>query len=211
MDLRLAAVLVAVLALQPSCVLTERGSSTTTSTESETRTKRSLPQEVRVTRDGSDGPESCSPQEVGELVVGFLGAVSEGEEQISTFFAPDMEWYSLSEWSPGTGKRNFVTYGPEKLDPYFERRAKQHERQSLLEIDVSYELQRNIGHITYNIERTADDLPKSDPIVIGKGAIDCETGTILVWSMSHDTRYQDAPALCPGEAEPPKVAIACAR
>ena len=170
-------------------------------------------QHVRVTRDGHGVPNSCTPQEVGELVVDFFAAINEGAVEASRFFAPGMEWYSVTEWSRDTGKRHFVSngYDPKKLESYFQRRAEQHERVHLLEIDVAYEPARNIGHVAYALERTADDFPDSDPIVIGKGAIDCDTGRIAVWTMSHDTCVQTPPALCPGEANPPKVAIACAR
>ena len=170
-------------------------------------------QQVRVTRDDQRGPAACSPEKVGELIVGFFGAINEGSVEASKFFARDMEWYSINEWSPKGGKRHFVSYEyePDELESYFERRIKQHEQLHLLEIDVAYERARNLGHVAYAIERTADDLPSSSPIVIGKGAIDCETGTIAVWSMSHDTRFQRAPAICPGEADPPMIAIACAR
>jgi hypothetical protein len=170
-------------------------------------------QRVRVTRDRQRGPQSCSPQEVGELVVDFFAAFNEGVVEASSFFAPDMEWYSISEWNREGGKRHFVSYGyePETLESYFQRRAKQHEQLRLLEIDVIYERERNLGHVVYALERTADDLPSSDPIVNGKGAIDCETGTIAVWSMSHDTRWQRAPDICPGNAEPPEIALACVR
>ncbi|MBA2272499.1 MAG: hypothetical protein H0W21_01155 [Actinobacteria bacterium] len=166
-----------------------------------------------VTRDRQHGPATCSPQEVGELVVDFFAAINEEVVEASSFFAPDMEWYSLSEWSREEGKRHFVSYGydPEKLESYFQRRAEQHEQLHLLEIDVQYERQRNLGHVAYVVERTADDLPSSDPIAFGKGAIDCDTGNIAVWSMSQDTRFQRAPAICPGQAKPPRIAIACVR
>ncbi|CAN5700886.1 hypothetical protein BH24ACT26_BH24ACT26_04890 [soil metagenome] len=170
-------------------------------------------QKVRVTRDRQRGPATCSPQEVGELVVDFFAAINEGAVEASSFFAPDMEWYSVSEWSRKKGKRHFVSYGyqPQELESYFERRALQHEQLHLLEIDVAYDQGRSLGHVAYVVERTADDLPSSDPIVIGKGAIDCHTGTFAVWSMSHDTRFQRARAICPGQAKPPRIAIACAR
>jgi hypothetical protein len=147
------------------------------------------------------------------LVVGFFAAINEGAVEASRFFAPDMEWYSVTGWSRAAGKRHFVSngYDPEKLESYFQRRAEQQERVHLLEMDVAHEAARDIGHVAYTLERTADDFPHSYPLVIGKGAIDCDTGRIAVWSMSHDTRFQTAPALCPGEAEPPEVAIVCAR
>lgn len=213
-NLRLATLMVLILALQAACDApaqpqTQPAAPVPTASPQDQITA----QQVRVTRDGQGGPAACSPQEVGELIVGFFGAINEGSVEASSFFAPDMKWYSISEWSPKGGKRHFVSYGydPEKLESYLERRIAQQERLHLLEIDVAYERERNLGHVVYAIERTADDLPSSDPIVIGKGAIDCETGTIAVWSMSHDTRFQRAPAICPGEADPPMIAIACAR
>lgn len=171
-------------------------------------------QDLQVTRDGAKGPDSCSPQAVGELVVGFFGAVNAGEFEASRYFSPDMKWYSISEWSPDSGKDHFVTYGyePEELEAHFESRIAENEQLHLLEIDVAYERERNIGHIVYALERRADDLPVADPIVIGKGAIDCHTGKISVWSMSHDARFQRAASnTCPGKPDPPETAIACAR
>ena len=214
MNLRLATLMAVVLALQPGCDNPARPETesadliATASSPAETAT-----QELRVTREAQSGPPSCDPQQVGELVTGFFGTINEGTADASSFFAPDMEWYSVSEWSRVSGKRHFVSYGykPKELVSYFKRRIRQHEQLHLLEIDVSYDEQRNLGHVSYAIERTADDLDGSEPIVLGKGAIDCDTGTIAVWSMSHDARYQKAPALCPGEAKPPKIAIACAR
>lgn len=206
--------MVVVFALQPACTeapFLETGSSDPVTTASPRA--RVDAQQVLVTRDGQRGPATCRPQEVGELVVEFFAAINDGAIDTASFFAPDMEWYSITEWSRDSGKRHFVSYGyePERLGSYFQRRIRQHEQLHLLEIDVAYERARNLGHVAYAIERTADDLPSSEPIVIGKGAIDCDTGTIAVWSMSHDTRFQRAPAMCPGEAEPPRVAIACAR
>ena len=210
----LATLMVVVLALQAACDDPARPETQPADPVSTaTPQGRITAQQVRVTRDGQRGPAPCSPEEVGELIVGFFGAINEGAVEASSFFAPDMEWYSVSEWSRKAGKHHFVSYGyePEKLQSYFERRISQHERLHLLEIEVAYERSRELGHVVYAIERTANDLPNSDPIVIGKGAIDCDTGTIAVWSMSHDTRFQRAPVICPGEADPPKIAVACAR
>ena len=206
--------MVVVLALQPACdgaARLETGSSDPVTTASPN--KRVDAQQVRVTRDGQRGPATCSPQEVGELVVEFFGAINDGAIDTASFFAPDMEWYSISEWSRDSRKGHFVSYGyePEKLGSYFQRRIRQHEQLHLLEIDVIYEHQRNLGHVSYAIQRTADDLNTSHQIVLGKGAIECDTGRIAVWSMSHDARFQRVPALCPGEAKPPRIAIACAR
>jgi hypothetical protein len=212
-NLRRSAVMVLVVALQPACDDSARPETKLSNPVATVSPSADVTTHVRVTRDGEDAPTSCTPQQVGELVVGFLAAINEDAVEASRFFASDMEWYSVTEWTPDAGKRHFVIngYDSEKLESYFRRRAKQHERVHLLEIDVAYEPSRNLGHVAYALERTADDLPDSDPIVIGKGAIDCATGTIAVWSMSHDTRFQRAPALCPGDARPPRIAIACTR
>ncbi len=115
------------------------------------------------------------------------------------------------------GKRHFVSHGydPQKLGAYFERRAEHRERLQLLEIDVAHDPERSdIAHIAYSLERTADDLGKAfeaQPIAQGKGAIDCPTGTIAVWSMGHDTRLRGEFSLCSGEPDPPRIALACVR
>ncbi len=213
MNIRLASLIVVLPALLLSC---QAARPETKAADPVTVASSPTPpsaQEVRVTREGRHAPAPCRPDEIGEMIVGFLKAINEGLVEASSFFASDMEWYSVSEWSPQEGKRHFVSngYQPEELESYFARRALQREVVHLLEINVGYERARNLGHVAYTLERTADDLPRSDRIVIGKGAIDCATGKIAVWSMSHDTRFQRAPAMCPGEAKPPRIAIACAR
>lgn len=198
--------------LQPGCdpsAPTETEPAVTTATPRD----RTSVQRVQATTEPWSGPNSCSPRRVGELVVDFFGAFNRGNVEISRFFAPGMEWYSVSEWSRKTGARHFVSYGfkPEELSSYFRRRAQLQERLHLLEIDADYEAARNLAHVAYVLRRTAEDLDDSHPIVIGKGAIDCETATIAVWSMSHDTRFQRIPSVCPGKRDAARVALACQR
>ncbi|MFN2389818.1 MAG: hypothetical protein ABR575_09480 [Actinomycetota bacterium] len=210
MNLQLGALIVAALALHPAC--DERARPVKNSAAVSTASPGGT-QQVRVTRDAQDGPPSCSPQEVGELVVGFFGAINEGSVEVSSFFAPDMQWYSVTERRPGGDKRHFVTYGydAEKLGAYFDRRIGQHEQLRLLEIDVAYEGARDLAHVAYTLERRADDLPQGHPIAAGKGAIDCGTGTIAVWSMAHEARFQRPGSICPGDAGDFQIAIACTR
>lgn len=169
-------------------------------------------QEVEVV--GPEGPEDCGPRAVGELVARFFAASNERDVDISAFFARDMEWYSVTDRVRDNDRRHFVSYGydPDKLGAYFERRAEQNEELVLLEVDVQHDPDRqNVGHIAYTLERRADDLAGSQPLAHGKGAIDCDSGTIKVWSMVHPVRLQHSPDVCAGDAEPPRVALACAR
>lgn len=206
--------MVGVLALQPACdaAASSRAEPASPTATSSTTTPRPS-QTVRVTRDDHSGPETCRPLKVGELIVSFFGAFNEGAVDAAAYFSPEMQWYSVSEWTRARGKRHFVSYGydPAKMHSYFQRRASHNEHLRLFEIDVDFEQERNLGHVGYSLARTADDLPRSRPIAMGKGAIDCDSGTIAVWSMSHDVRFQRLPGLCPGRPQSRREALACTR
>ena len=144
----------------------------------------------------------------------FLSGYSRGDARASDLFAPNMEWFSLTQWTRTSGKSHFVASDHDELRRFIEKRARHNDRMDLLEVDVFYDEARDLGHIAYTINRFADDLkPANLPgtTVIGKGAIECDTRKLLVLSMSHDVRHQKAPEVCPGRAEWPDVALACAR
>ncbi|MQB01234.1 MAG: hypothetical protein GEU78_13235 [Actinobacteria bacterium] len=127
------------------------------------------------------------------------------------FFTENFEWYSATEGNPRNGGRHFVAYHRAKLQAYFLERISHDERMYLLEIDVGYERARNLGHVAYNLLRTADDLTEYAAEAGGKGAIDCDSGRIEVWSMAQGPKPQPVGDLCPEEPVPPDIAIACAR
>lgn len=171
-------------------------------------------QEIRVTRDLEMGPGPCRPAEVGALLSRFLTGYSSGDKDAADLFASDMEWFSLTQWTRSTGKKHFVTSDQAGLRSYIERRAQYNDRMDLLEVDVFFDAARDLGHIAYTINRFADDLEPANPpgtTVIGKGAVRCDTGKLLLLSMSHDVRFQEAPELCRGNADWPDVALACSR
>lgn len=167
-------------------------------------------QEIRVTGEPARAPKACRPETVGRLVVDFFSAVNSGASRITDFFAPELEWYSVTEGDPQADGRHFVSSDSTELREYFKNRAAHGERIQLLEIQVAYERRRNIGNVVYNLERTADDLAGYGDEAHGKGAIDCETGRILVWSMSQGGNSVGVGELCPGRPDPPDVALACA-
>ena len=65
--------------------------------------------------------------------------------------------------------------------------------------------------MAYDLLRSADDLTQYADQAVGKGAIDCETGRIAIWSVAQSPKPRLVGGLCPGESDPPKVAIVCAR
>ncbi len=81
---------------------------------------------------------------------------------------------------------------------------------NLITIDVDYERPGNLGYVAYSIHRTADDLEGYSPKLGGKGAIDCASGRIAVWSLAQG-RKPVIGNLCPGETDIPTIALACAR
>lgn len=169
-------------------------------------------QRVEVVRDSGGAPDACTPRAVGSLVVDFFDAVNREEpEEAVEFFAEDFEWYSITEGNQDRGGRHFAGYDQADLIDYFADRAQQGERMHLLEITVLYEKSRDLGHVTYNLLRTAADIEGYGPDAGGKGAIDCSSGRIFVWSFGQAKRSMFVGELCPGTADPPKVALACTR
>ena len=166
-------------------------------------------QRVEVGGGAGEAPEACSPQRVGDLVVGFFDAVNrEDAGATAGFFTDDFEWYSITEGNPRNGGRNFVGRDHEDLERYFAERAQHDERMHLLEINVGYDSGRDLGHVAYSLRRTADDISRG-PDAHGKGAIDCGTGLIHVWSMSQTKGPMGVRETCPGKPDPPRVALAC--
>lgn len=139
-------------------------------------------QSIVVTRDSDAGPEKCHPEAVGELMVSFLHDVNSGKDP-TRWFASNFEWYSMTEGNPRDDGRHFVTYQRDELADYFRRRAAHAESMKLLGMSVKYDEGRNISHLVYWIERTADDTDEFGRIATGKGAVVCGEGKILLLSM----------------------------
>ena len=179
---------------------------------SDTTEASTTKQQIRVTRDTDRGPEVCSPQRVGETIVNLFDAINQGDaDKAMTYVAPQRGWYSVTEGNPRDGGRHFVARKADKLRDYFHKRVRQEERIYLVAIDVDYERGSNIAHVAYGFHRTALDLADYAPEGVGKGAIDRDSGGISVWSMAHRDEAVPLGGLCPGESDPPRIALACAR
>ena len=179
---------------------------------SDTTEASAVKQQIRVTRDTDRGPEVCRPQQVGETVVDHFDAINEGDaDRAMNFVTPERGWYSVTEGNPRDQGRHFVARDSGKLRDYLHERVRQEERIYLVEIDVDYERASNIAHVAYGFHRTALDLADYAPEGGGKGAIDCDTGLISVWSMAHRNEVVPLGDLCPGGSDPPRIALACAR
>jgi hypothetical protein len=119
-----------------------------------------------------DGP-NCSPDAVGGIVDSFVAAYNGGQTGLTDrFFAgPDrFEWYSEDPYRNNDEARNRST-----LDTYLARRHSEGHRLELTNFAFgAYRDVDRTGHFTFVAADAAT--------LGGKGAIDCDTGRIMVWS-----------------------------
>jgi hypothetical protein len=125
----------------------------------------------------SESPESsgdnCSAEAVAGSVDSFVLAYNEGapDPAVRFFAGPDrFQWYSENPY-----RNNEAAFDLSTLDAYL---ASRHAAGHRLVIDgpyfVEYRAEDRTGHFTFVAEGAAT--------IAGKGAIDCDTGKIMVWS-----------------------------
>jgi hypothetical protein len=162
-----------------------------------------------------DGPKACQPLEAAELARDFLAAISQGDDAaIAAILTPEPRfmWYSAS-----LDDHNHAAFDVAETRTLLQRRAQAHEDGQLLALSVWFDPRRRLGHIAYALTLRADDVRPgadgSDRLVEGKGAIDCASGTIMVWSMGTDaarTTIADLSPYCPGGRDLGEEIVACA-
>jgi hypothetical protein len=199
------------------------------------------PTKVLVTSDDPSLPDGCRPRQIAELVIAFIDAFNSGDqERLSRLFfisegpsPPDFSeegyypwsWYSVSEVGAGGQiEDGFVTYDQGELLRYFAERHGQGERLELIKVSSTQAgllgEESNVG-IVYVLTRDAEDLEPGlggpARIASGKGAINCVSQRIFVWSMEMrvgETRSEREAAgwLCtdPPGWRPGTAVVACA-
>jgi hypothetical protein len=167
-------------------------------------------QEIVVTQESGEGPDSCTPGAVGEVVVRFLHAINTGAD-VTEFIASDFQWYSMTEGNPRKDGRHFVAYSVEDLRDYVERRASHDESIKLLQLSMNHDSTRDINHLQIVFERTSDDTARFGTRGHGKGAFNCDEQKIMVLSLGMAPNINDGMArLCPESKDTPSsVALVC--
>jgi hypothetical protein len=168
---------------------------------------------VLVTRDDPALPPACRPRALALRIGDFFDAFNRGGPSAARFVAPERApnggWYSVSEGRA----RHFVAYDRAKLARYFARRHDHGERMRLLELAVGFA--NGLGHIEFRVDRRADDLRRLGvvgTIAHGKGAVDCSTRQVVVWSMGMPTRRVPDFLVCRRRAAARHArTVACAR
>ena len=121
-------------------------------------------------------PESCSAEAVRNLADEFLRAYTAGEPGLTErFFAPadEFQWYSEP---PGRLKAD--AYDRSTLDAYLYRRHIEGDELELVEFVFNgYRAEDETSHFGFFALR--DGTERLD----GKGAVDCRSGSFIVWSL----------------------------
>jgi hypothetical protein len=142
-------------------------------------------------------------------IAAFFDAFNRGDPAATGYIAASGGWYSVGDGR----RRHFVTYSRRGLSGYFARRHHHGERLRLEQVDVDYA--NGLGHIAYLVDRRADDLRRlgiTGTTAIGKGAVDCDTGQIVVWSMGMPAGHgHERFEVCPPPRTPSRAIVACAR
>jgi hypothetical protein len=123
-------------------------------------------------------PAGCGPIEVADLITRFVDAFNRGDErQLVAFFGPEFQWFSFSK--PHNAGGHFVAYNRDELPAYFAGRRAKNERLALTRLQLNGG-GASLMHVAYDLEWRADDGSGEGH---GKGAVNCQRGTLTVWSM----------------------------
>ncbi len=111
---------------------------------------------------------------------GFIEAMNDGDSAAAdALVAPILRfgWFSVNSERIGRDAQNRSTLGS-----YLRSRVKVEEQTELVEFGVSsYRAEDRTGHFAFRFAQRSTDY--GEATVVGKGAIDCDSGLIIVWSV----------------------------
>lgn len=172
-------------------------------------------QEIVVTRNNAALPEGCNPAEVAQLIMSFLDAYNDGnQEKLAELFA-----FGRESWFSDTIREgeNFTAYTEASLLDYLAERQQYNERLQLVVVDIAGPSWHGGADFAFRLRREADDLQPlgRERYVEGGGAIFCQTQQVMVWRMGTvppDYPESQLAQVCPKPpGNPENVVVACAR
>lgn len=192
-------------------------------------TQTDAPTPILVTRERSDLPAGCSPEEVARVLIDFFDALRTNDverllKRTALSTDPDTvastNWYAVNEPADRDGVRNFLSDTQAELIAYAATRQQQHERLQLRAVDVDPGEDGSIVGIVFYLNREADDLVAGrDHVASAKGSVDCATQriraiTIMMWPAGGELEIdRHLRSLCPAPpaGSDPNAIVACAR
>jgi len=126
-------------------------------------------------------PAACTARGTPALVRRFFRALGAGRvDQLDPFFAPAgrFQWYSNSV---PPGRRLDDATDRASLLGYLRHRQARHERIAVVAVDdIGYRDSDRTAHFAMLLRRRADDLPGGPQPLGGNGAVDCDSGRLMV-------------------------------
>lgn len=164
--------------------------------------------EIVVTR---DAPAPCRPRAAANAILRFLEAAGAGRAKAAAdaFDFGVQGWYSVGSGDGAPAGASTTVTDREALRRYLAARHRQGERYRLRVLRISAR-----GGIEFYLRRRAGDLSGGLWVAVeGKGAIDCDTGSLTVWSMGSVAEHERVGPLCPRASRPGSASrvTACAR
>jgi hypothetical protein len=130
-------------------------------------------------------PQACTAAGTTALVKGFFAALSQGRvEDLARFFAPPMrfQWYANGV-EPGV-RLDESARDRSTLLGYLQQRQAMREHMVVEAVDFNgYRDADRTAHFGMLLRRAADDIPGGPQLLLGKGAVDCDTGRLMVISI----------------------------
>ncbi len=166
---------------------------------------------IRLTRTG-DAPAGCGPREVARQLVRLFAASNSGSARAAAFFAPEAAagygWWSVN----GGGGEAITATDRSQLQRYLAARHAQQERYDLREVRVRPRQEEGIVDLEVKLARTASDLRRIGSQAWnteGKGALHCDTGRVIVWSVTTSPDEELTDPVCPRFSRRPRTITAC--
>lgn len=164
-------------------------------------------------------PTGCEPERTVHVVLDFLDAFNDGDQdRLAALFRPDVldadgtpdpgdDWRNPGWFSahPIAAAPGVMARDDAELLPWVASRHAQYERWTLLQLFMGGYWWRGSANISFDMQREADDVPAQ--IVGGKGAIDCDDGTVFLWNVGSTESLPDY-LFEPGATPAPAVGLA---
>lgn len=180
---------------------------------------RRVPPVVVTGAAGAKLPPACRPAHVGAVIASLVAAFNAGDAAAFDRLAspqPEFQWYSVAG-RPGQRIQG-PAYDRAGLVHYVLERHAHGERLRVLAVRVNGSERPGgllLGHFECTLARWAKDFPGDKPVpYIGKGALNCTAGRVLVWSMAPEPgaeagQYRPCPE--PPRSMPSGGVVACAQ
>lgn len=115
----------------------------------------------------------------------FVDAIDEKDtDRVRGRLSEDFRWFSVKE----PGKANLSLFQVDDMLDYVRRSREENLEMELIALRVDGSEEPRQANVVYGVAVTADHLDDEVNVGFGKGAVDCDEGAVILWSMGVETR-----------------------